>query len=154
VLRLIPPGVHRAGLRLAHALRRRWWRLARPTLEGVSIAAFDGEGHVLLVRHSYGTGRWALPGGGVRKGEDPQAAAGREFAEELGVAVTGLVPVAVMDEDLHGALNRVHLFAGKLTANPHPDGREVVAAQFFSLDALPEPRSATVSARLALLQQR
>jgi ADP-ribose pyrophosphatase YjhB (NUDIX family) len=151
MLRLIPASLHRTGLRLAHALRRRWWRLARPTLEGVSVAAFDRAGRVLLVRHSYGTGRWALPGGGVRSGEDPHMAAAREFAEELGVAVTDLAPVAVIDEDLHGALNRVHLFKGMIADPPQPDGREVVAARLFARDALPEPVSATVASRLARL---
>lgn len=154
MLRLIPPGLHRAGLRLAHALRRRWWRLARPRLEGVSIAAFDGDGRVLLVRHSYGTRRWCLPGGGLRKGEDPQAAAAREFAEELGVAVTDLSLAGVSDEILHGAANRVRLYAGTLTEMPRPDGRELVDARFFALDALPAPCSETVAARLRHLQQR
>lgn len=154
MLRLIPPGVHRAGLRLAHALRRRWWCLARPTLDGVSVAAFDGEGRVLLVRHSYGTGRWSLPGGGLRGGEDPKVAAAREFAEELGVAAADLAPVAVLNEDLHGAVNRVHMFSGRLAGAPRPDGREVIEARTFALDALPEPRSATVAARLSRLEQR
>jgi ADP-ribose pyrophosphatase YjhB (NUDIX family) len=141
-------------LRIAHALRRRWWRLARPHLEGVSVAAFDADGRVLLVRHSYGTGRWALPGGGIRKGEAPEIAAAREFAEELGVEVTGLAPAGVSDEILHGATNRVHLYAGTLTEAPRPDGRELIDARFFALDALPAPCSETVAARLRQLQQR
>jgi 8-oxo-dGTP pyrophosphatase MutT (NUDIX family) len=154
MLRLIPSGVHRAGLRLAHALRRRWWRITKPTLHGVSVAAFDKQARVLLVRHSYGTGRWAMPGGGIRRGEDPAIAAAREFAEELGVTVTDLAPVAVLEEDLHGARNRVHLFTGTLAGLPKPDGRELLAAAFFPPDALPTPCSATVAPRLARLEQR
>jgi 8-oxo-dGTP pyrophosphatase MutT (NUDIX family) len=39
----------------------------------------------LLVRHSYGDRRWMLPGGRVRRGEDPVNTARREMHQELGV---------------------------------------------------------------------
>lgn len=60
------------------------WRLFRPRLDGVRVLAIDSTGRVLLVRHSYGTPRWMAPGGGLRPGEDPILAAGRELAEETG----------------------------------------------------------------------
>ena len=47
MLYLIPPPVHRAGLRIAHALRTRWWRLARPRVTGCRVLAFDARGRVL-----------------------------------------------------------------------------------------------------------
>ena len=49
MLHLIPAPLHRAGLRLAHAVRRRWWRLARPRLTGVCVVACDDAGRVLGV---------------------------------------------------------------------------------------------------------
>ena len=45
----------------------------------------DGQGRVLLVRHSYMTG-WSLPGGGVDRGEPPEVAVFRELAEEVGLS--------------------------------------------------------------------
>lgn len=39
------------------------------------------EGRLLLVRER-GAGRWSLPGGGMKKGEDPVTAACRELDEE------------------------------------------------------------------------
>jgi len=56
-----------------------------PSILGVSGAVFDGEGRVLLVRHSYISG-WHLPSGGVGLGEHPDAAMRRELAEEVGLS--------------------------------------------------------------------
>ena len=55
-----------------------------PSVFGVAGAVFDGEGRVLLVRHRYMAG-WRLPGGGVDRGEPPQAAVLRELREEVGL---------------------------------------------------------------------
>lgn len=44
------------------------------------------DGTVLLVRHSYRRG-WGLPGGLIRRGEDPADGAVRETREEIGVDV-------------------------------------------------------------------
>ena len=56
-----------------------------PSILGVSGAVFDGEGRVLLVRHSYAPG-WHLPSGGVRRGEHPDTAVRRELTEEVGLS--------------------------------------------------------------------
>ena len=52
------------------------------------VAVYVGPA-LLLVRSSYRTG-WHLPGGGVRRGEMPEAAARRELAEEIGLAASAL----------------------------------------------------------------
>ena len=98
MIRLVPAPLHRAALRKAHALRKVWWRLRQPLLLGCRVLAFDSEGRVLLIRHSYGSGRWMLPGGGIARGEDPLAAATRELAEETGCALDAPRLFAVVDE--------------------------------------------------------
>ena len=45
------------------------------------------EGRLLLVRER-GAKHWSLPGGGMKKGEDPVAAAARELDEETKLVVT------------------------------------------------------------------
>ena len=137
MLRLIPKPLHRVLLVQAHRVRLVWWRIRKPLLLGCRVLAFDGDGRVLLVRHSYGSGRWLLPGGGIAKGEAPLQAAFRELAEETACALEDPREIAVIEEPLAGTTNRVHIVTGRARGVPHGDGREIVAAQFFALDALP-----------------
>jgi len=50
---------------------------------GCSVAAFDDDGHVVLIKHA-DNGRWALPGGYAEVGSPPSANAVRELHEETG----------------------------------------------------------------------
>jgi 8-oxo-dGTP pyrophosphatase MutT (NUDIX family) len=152
-VRILPAPLHRWLLRGAHRLRTAWWGWQRPLTSGVSIIARDGEGRVLLIRQSYGSRDWNLPGGGIRSGEDPAVAAAREFEEELGCPVTAVELLTIRDEQLHGATNRVHLFTARLAGDPRPDGREVVAAQLFPLATLPSDLGRGARERLALLSE-
>lgn len=138
MLHLIPAPLHRAGYRLAHALRKRWWRIRKPRLVGCRVLAFDAEGRVLLVRHSYGTGKWMPPGGGIGRGETPVAAAVRELREETGCSLHEASQIALVEEGLHGTGNLVHVIAGRGEGRLAPDGREVIEAAFFAMDDLPD----------------
>lgn len=133
----LPAPLHRLALRSAHGLRKRWWRLRQPEVAGVRILALNDRGHVLLVRHSYGPAAWFPPGGGLEPGEDPLVAAARELAEELGCTLAGPALVAIENEPLHGAINRVHVVVGQCQGTPCPDQREIVEAQFFPRHAPP-----------------
>ncbi|WP_435061907.1 NUDIX domain-containing protein [Amycolatopsis thermoflava] len=72
--------------------------MARLTADVVLLGErADGELCVLLVRRGWEPfqGCWALPGGHVDAGEDTQAAARRELAEETGLQARSLDLVAV-----------------------------------------------------------
>lgn len=138
MLRLVPAPMHRVALRLAHRLRKRWWRMRRPLILGCRVLALDGDGRVLLIRHSYGSPNWMLPGGGVRRKEASIAAALRELREETACRLEEPREVAMFVESLFGAANQVHVIAGRATGAPRADGREVVEARFFPLDQLPD----------------
>ena len=148
MLHLIPPSLHRAGLRLAHAVRKRWWRLAKVQLNGCRVLAFDEGGRLLLIRHSYGSGNWMLPGGGIARGEAPLVAARRELAEETGCTLRDALVHAVLEEQLYGTTNRVHLIAGRAEGLPQPDGREIIELGFFGHNALPVPLSPAVASQI------
>jgi 8-oxo-dGTP pyrophosphatase MutT (NUDIX family) len=72
------------GYRVALLLLRAWWVVARTRSSGVRCVLRHGD-DIMLVRHSYGDRRWMLPGGRVRRGEDPAATATREMEQELGL---------------------------------------------------------------------
>lgn len=150
MIHLLPPALHRLLLRFAHRARHHWRRLAKRPIAGVSVIATDRAGRVLLVRHSYGPGVWALPGGGLARGEAPEAAAARELREELGCGFAGLEQVATIKETISGAPHTAYIFAGQLAGEPHPDGREVVEARFFAVDALPADLGASSRRRIGL----
>lgn len=154
MLRLIPAPFARAALRIAHALRSRWWRIARPRLNASAIIASDIDGRLLLVRLSYGPDGWSFPTGGIRRGEDPEAAARRELREETGCCANAMRLLGVQDETTYGAPSRVHVFATRIADLPQPDMREVVEARLFPPHSLPEPLGAKTRRRLDLYQGR
>ncbi len=154
MVHLLPAAMHRALMPVAHRVRRAWRKLRKPSLTGVSVVIADLDGRVLLVRHSYGPKVWALPGGGLNSGEDPEAGARREVSEELGMELGKIRPIAVMKERLSGCEHTAHLFAAICDAHPRPDRREVIEARFFPLHSLPEPMGEETKRRIAAYRAR
>jgi 8-oxo-dGTP pyrophosphatase MutT (NUDIX family) len=151
MLHLIPAPLHRALLKVAHRVRKRWRRWARRPTAGVSVIGLDVEERVFLVRHSYGSGLWSLPGGGLGYHEDPHACAHREIAEELGCTLADLVLAAQFDETLYGAPHRAYVFTARFVGEPRLDGREVIDSGWFALDALPPDLVSFAAYRLRLV---
>ena len=137
MLHLIPAPLHRTLYRLADRVRRVWWRAAKPRRRSVNVIAFDDRGRVLLVRHSYGPPVWALPGGGIDRGEDPEAAARREFREELGCGIEELAAIEAIRQQVSGSKDLMYLFAATIAGTPAPDMREIVELGYFDPAGLP-----------------
>ena len=154
MLSRLPGPVHRAALKLAHALRLAWWRVRRPEIRGCNAIVVNMAGAILLVRHSYQSPtRWMLPGGGIAHSESPEQAAIREVAEEAGCRITNVRCIGSETVSLVGARNHIHLVAGETRDEPVPDGREIVEAGFFLPDALPATINYTAKARIARWQE-
>ena len=125
----------RLTTRLAHLS----FLATRPMTLGVRGAVIDGEGRILLVKHSYVAG-WHMPGGGVEAGETCESALRRELAEEANVvlegspALHGLFFNAHVSRRDHVAVYVVRRF--RVTGERAPD-REILEARFFPSDALP-----------------
>jgi 8-oxo-dGTP diphosphatase len=106
-------------------------------------AAFvrDGDGRVLLVRHTYGRLNWELPGGASEPGETLERTALRELQEETGltgraVSLAGLY--YKREDDSHHAVFHCEIEGG---TEPAPTSPEISAAAFWPVDELPRPIS-------------
>ena len=146
---LIPAPLHRALLRAAYAVRHRFRRVIRPRLRGVSVIVSDDADRVLLVRHSYGSGSWSLPGGGCGRRERPDHAARREIREELTLELDALDLVATFEETISGAPHTAYVFTAIAAGEVRRDNREIIASGYFAMDDLPHPLNRITAARLA-----
>jgi len=144
--------VHRLALvayrNLPTRIRRLVVRLIAPTFSvGANCVILDGD-RVLLVRLSYRK-RWGLPGGLVARREVPAAAAIREAAEEVGLAVepTG-PPAVVVDAEARrvDVVHRCRVAPGSSPASAAPRSPEIIEARWFALDDLPELQHETADA--------
>ena len=135
-LAMLVDAVWRVALRLAFPLARVWWRLRRPRHEGALVAIYVGQA-LLLLKSSY-RAEWNFPGGSVRPGEAPDAAARREMDEEIGLSSYTLVPAGSTFGIWDGRQDRVHFFELHLDRLPELrlDNREIVAAHLASPEEL------------------
>src|SRR5690606_6757812 len=112
---------------------------------------FDGDGRVLLVRHTYIPG-WYLPGGGVERGETMLTSLRRELEEEVGVMLIG-------EARLHGLYanfrefksDHVALYVVAHGAYEHRPRRspEIAESAFFAPNELPHGITPSTARRVA-----
>ena len=136
----LPVPVRRAGYRVAHAGLRAYWRIARPQTRGVKCVVREGNA-VVFVRHSYGDRRqWELPGGGIKRGEDPRDTAAREAREELGLDLAQWRSLGSVESRGYGKRTTVICFEAH---SPHRaltvDPGEIEEARWFDLADPPVP---------------
>jgi 8-oxo-dGTP pyrophosphatase MutT (NUDIX family) len=147
--------LHRALLKLYQrlpVLGRRW--VVRTIAPSYTVGAMciieRADGAILFVRHSYRK-RWGVPGGLLKRREEPHDAAVREVREEIGVDVELFGEPAIVVDPVPQRVDLV--YRGRLTADD-PDlaalSPEIVEARWFPADDLPELQFETTGALIAL----
>ncbi len=139
--------------RLPTWVRRRIVRTVAPSYTVGAMCFIErSDGALLLVRQAYRK-RWGVPGGLLERGEEAADGARREVFEEVGIAID-LVgePRVVVDAEPQRVdiVYRAKVADGVDPAIAAPGSPEIVEAQWFPRDALPELQHETVTALLAL----
>jgi ADP-ribose pyrophosphatase YjhB (NUDIX family) len=128
-----------------------WFRLSRPMTLGVRALAFDDDGRLLLVRHSYVPG-WHLPGGGVEPGDTLEETLAKELLEETN-AQTMAAPRLLSVHFNRQASRRDHVAVyhcpSVRQSAPKNADREILEAKFFALDDLPDNVTKATLQRIA-----
>lgn len=122
--------------------RKLWWYITRPKTSGAHVLIFY-KNEVLLVKttYDYTTG---LPGGGVRKGEFPYAAAKREVLEEVGISLDTMTPLPSFVVHENHKEDTVYGFYAEVTSRDfHLDWFEIDSAEWYTIDGLPPVTRAT-----------
>lgn len=121
---------------------------------GVRAIVQKDDGSVLLVKHTYVPG-WYLPGGGIEWGETFDEALKKELMEEAGITLNGKAKLlAVYQNRRASKRDHVALYNcphWQQDNKPKLPNHEIIAAEFFPLDELPDGTTDATKRRLAEL---
>lgn len=117
----------------------RWWVLwfvHDKFMVGVSGIVFNVDNKVLLLRHRFWPeGSWGLPSGYAQKGESFENTLRREVKEETNLEIK---PTKLLSLISGYKLRIEVIYVARLIGGQKKlDSREVIEAEFFSLDQLP-----------------
>ena len=140
-------------IKFAYPIAKLYWFIFRPKTFGVKCIIKSND-KILLVRHSYGTGWWSFPGGGIKKGELPEQAVEREIKEELGIELNNIEYIDKFINTGEYKIDTVHCFvADARNENIERSEIELKEADWFLLTNLPKPFSPVTQKVLSLWNQ-
>jgi 8-oxo-dGTP diphosphatase len=115
--------------------RQLLWLLNAHFVVGAVALIHDGNGRVLVAKHTYRGGPpWGLPGGWVRRGEDPAQTVVREIREETSLEVEIAAPLTVRSE---GPAHLTLVYRARLTGGTFRPSAEVTEIQFLERGVWP-----------------
>jgi mutator protein MutT len=123
--------------RALYPVVRLYWFIVRPKTRGVKCIITHSD-KILLIRNSYRPSQWNFPGGGIERGETPEAAARREVLEEVGIALDEIKYLGQFDNRLEYKHDTVFVFVGEAGNDlAGADGVEVAEMRWWNVDNLP-----------------
>lgn len=139
--------------RMPVKLRRLVVRFVSPSFTVGAICLIErDDGHVLLLRQTYRS-NWGLPGGLLKRGEDPAVAAAREVVEEVGLAIDVIGQPAVVVDPVPQRVDLIFRARPRTAhdvANVRPASPEIIEVRWFAPDELPELQFETAQALVEL----
>ena len=127
------------------------FRRRRALTLGVRGMAFDDEGRVLLVRHTYKPG-WQFPGGGVEFHDTAEEALAHELLDEAGIEVRARPQLfGIYDNRAIFPGDHVLLYVlrpGQYVRHPWRPNREIAEMGFFMPGDLPTDTTAGTRRRI------
>ena len=112
------------------------------------------DGNILLIKNLVGTQQWELPGGGVHKDETEQQAAYREVKEEVSIIISKKSLMHITTKRSHQRLAPALFSFYRASPRSTTISRqrlEILAADWFPLDALPSNIDQTTHETLQLV---
>jgi 8-oxo-dGTP pyrophosphatase MutT (NUDIX family) len=145
----VPVPLKRVAYRIAYRVLQVVWMVRRPAKVGVKCLLVH-DGRILLVRHTYGDRAWDLPGGALKRREEPLAAARREMREELGIKSAGWTSLGAVRGTVHHRRDLIHCYRAEL-AQPEVtiDPGELATSRWFAPGELPSELAPYVAPILA-----
>jgi 8-oxo-dGTP pyrophosphatase MutT (NUDIX family) len=108
---------------------------------GAAGIVLNAEGHVLLVKQSYGKLNWELPGGAAEANESIAVTAQREVKEETGLSVVTQHMTGVYYQPHDDSIHFVFLCELVPDAPVSQHDSEVTENGYWPLESLPRPIS-------------
>jgi 8-oxo-dGTP pyrophosphatase MutT (NUDIX family) len=128
----------RAALyRVADRLLSLYWFLLRPRTTGARCVLLCAR-HLLMIRETYGDRLWTLPGGGLAKGETPEATVRSEVQEEVGITLGAVQYLGRFVSTQTYNVDTVHVFNASTPSQACTIAPgEIAEARWFAIEALP-----------------
>jgi 8-oxo-dGTP diphosphatase len=128
--------------------------IVRPRFQvAVGAMIFNEAGQLLLCEHTYRrVYPWGLPGGDLKKGEDPAQGIKRELMEETGLEVQSVRLLLVENSEKIHHISLTYLCSG--VSGTFTPNDEVSSISYFDTDKLPgffSEQKLTIERALALL---
>jgi 8-oxo-dGTP pyrophosphatase MutT (NUDIX family) len=141
--------LRRLGYRLAYRVLQVFWFVVRPRKHGVKCLLTCHD-RVLLVRHTYGSSAWDVPGGAMKRGESPRSAAHREMVEELGLDGVNWAETGQVHGNVNHRRDTIHCFRAELCEPALTiDRGELATVDWFARAELPPDLAPYVDSVLA-----